>query len=93
MFAQSHLQQKYSGGGSQGSKMAYFMPLLIVVIGFSFPAGVLLYWLTSNLAMTTQQYIIYQQPDPELEPIEDDDLKADSADSKEENSSDSKEES
>ncbi|MGM0369440.1 MAG: YidC/Oxa1 family membrane protein insertase [Bacillota bacterium] len=93
MFAQSHLQQKYSGGGSQGSKMAYFMPLLIVVIGFSFPAGVLLYWLTSNLAMTTQQYIIYQQPDPELEPIEDVDLEADNVDLKEENSSDSKEES
>ena len=68
MFAQSHLQQQYTAN-SQGSKAAYFMPLLIVVIGFSFPAGVLLYWLTSNIAMTAQQYIIYQQPDPELEAV------------------------
>ena len=77
MFGQSYIQQKFSGS-SQGSKMAYFMPLLIVVIGFSFPAGVLLYWLTSNLAMTAQQYIIYQQPDPELEEV------VESPDSKEE---------
>ncbi|MBM7557766.1 YidC/Oxa1 family membrane protein insertase [Halanaerobacter jeridensis] len=101
MFAQSHLQQKFSGG-SQGSKAAYFMPLLIVVIGFSFPAGVLLYWLTSNLAMTAQQYIIYQQPDPELEAIDETEDKEkdtasetdeteDSSDSQ--NSSDEKEES
>ncbi|MGM0501533.1 MAG: YidC/Oxa1 family membrane protein insertase [Bacillota bacterium] len=69
MFGQSFLQQKYSAS-SEGNKVAYFMPLLIVVIGFSFPAGVLLYWLTSNLAMTAQQYIIYQQPDPDLEEVQ-----------------------
>ena len=97
MFGQSYLQQQFSGG-SQGSKAAYFMPLLIVVIGFSFPAGVLLYWLTSNVAMTAQQYIIYQQPDPELEAVEvdneTDDKDNDSDDSSDEqNSSDEKEES
>ena len=86
MFAQSHLQQQYSGN-TQGSKAAYFMPLLIVVIGFSFPAGVLLYWLTSNIAMTAQQYIIYQQPDPELEAVVEEENSA------AQNSSDEKEES
>ena len=92
MFGQSYLQQKYSGG-SQGSKAAYFMPLLIVVIGFSFPAGVLLYWLTSNVAMTAQQYIIYQQPDPELEAVEEEEEEEDEDSSDSQNSSDEKEES
>ena len=65
MFGQSMLTQKMSGSGSN-NKMTMFMPLLIVFIGFNLPAGVLLYWFTSNLFMTGQQYFIYNESDVEL---------------------------
>ncbi|WP_459844309.1 YidC/Oxa1 family membrane protein insertase [Halanaerocella petrolearia] len=61
MLGQSLLTQKFSGNGS-GNKMALFMPLFIVFIGYSLPSGVLLYWFTSNLVMTVQQYFLYNEP-------------------------------
>ncbi|GAB6137144.1 YidC/Oxa1 family membrane protein insertase [Halanaerobaculum tunisiense] len=67
MLGQSLLTQKLSGGTGGGNKMAYFMPLLIVVIGYSLPSGVLLYWFISNLVMTVQQYILYTESSDDLE--------------------------
>nr|WP_239559227.1 YidC/Oxa1 family membrane protein insertase [Sporohalobacter salinus] len=62
MFGQSMVQQKMSGNAGGNNKMMMFMPLLIVVIGFKLPAGVLIYWFTSNLVMVAQQYFLYREP-------------------------------
>ncbi|WP_245684705.1 YidC/Oxa1 family membrane protein insertase [Orenia metallireducens] len=48
------------------NKMALFMPLFIIFIGASLPAGVLLYWFISNLIMVIQQYLISREPDVEF---------------------------
>lgn len=65
MFLQTFLQQKQGGvsaGGKQGNMMMYIMPAFIVVIGLSIPAGVLLYWFTSNVIMLVEHFVLYQQP-------------------------------
>ncbi len=36
--------------------MLYFMPIFILVITYSFPSGLMLYWLISNLWQVLQQY-------------------------------------
>jgi len=38
-------------------QMMYFMPLITVVFGYQFPAGLTLYWLTNTLLMIAQQAI------------------------------------
>jgi len=38
-------------------QMMYFMPLITVVFGYQFPAGLTLYWLTNTLIMIIQQAI------------------------------------
>lgn len=62
-FAQSYLQQKMTAGpnAKQGAMMAYMMPLMIIFIGRTLPAGVLLYWFTSTLVMTIQQLMTSAQ--------------------------------
>jgi len=43
--------------------MLYVLPLSFGVFGFSFPIGVLLYWLTTNLwSMGQQRYVIARMP-------------------------------
>ena len=37
------------------SQMLYLMPIMTLVIGFSFPSGLVLYWLTFSLFMLIQQ--------------------------------------
>lgn len=62
-FAQSYLQQKMTAGsnGNQGAMMVYMMPMMIIFIGRTLPAGVLLYWFTSTLVMTIQQLMTSAQ--------------------------------
>ncbi len=66
MLGQSLLTQRMSGN-DQNNKMALLMPLMIVFIGAKLPAGVLLYWFTSNLMMTIQQYFLYKESDEKVE--------------------------
>ncbi|MBU3956937.1 YidC/Oxa1 family membrane protein insertase [Patescibacteria group bacterium] len=40
------------------SQMTYMFPLLTILIGYSFPSGLVLYWLTFSLLMAIQQYFI-----------------------------------
>jgi len=43
--------------------MLYVLPLSFAVFGFSFPVGVLLYWLTTNIwSMGQQRYVIARMP-------------------------------
>ena len=45
--------------------MLYVLPLSFAVFGFSFPIGVLLYWLTTNIwSMGQQRYVIARMPPP-----------------------------
>jgi len=62
MLGQTYMTQKISGGEGQSNKMMYLMPLFIVFIGFSLPAGVLLYWFTSTLFTVGQQYFLSKEP-------------------------------
>lgn len=39
-------------------QMTYLMPLMTVIIGFRFPAGLTLYWFVFSIASLIQQYII-----------------------------------
>jgi YidC/Oxa1 family membrane protein insertase len=56
------ISQKYAPpmqGGEQTAKMMNFtMPLISVMIGFSMPAGVTLYWIMGNLFMMAQEPLI-----------------------------------
>ena len=40
------------------SQMMYFFPLMTLVIGYSFPSGLVLYWLVFSLFTSIQQYFI-----------------------------------
>lgn len=40
------------------SQMLYLMPLMTIVLGFRFPSGLVLYWLTFSLFMLIQQLIV-----------------------------------
>ncbi|OGD62767.1 hypothetical protein A2160_04890 [Candidatus Beckwithbacteria bacterium RBG_13_42_9] len=42
-------------------QMLYLMPIMTIVIGFSFPSGLVLYWLALSLAMLGQQLLINKQ--------------------------------
>ena len=62
----SMMAQKSSSPGQDGQKeiqalnkqMLYFFPVMIIIIGWNLPAGLLLYWLTTTLfSMGEQAYI------------------------------------
>ncbi len=63
MISQTYLTQKQQGSSAQSNIMMWSFPLLIAVIGFRFPAGVLIYWLTQTVLTIVQQYIIYNDPE------------------------------
>ncbi len=62
---------KNAGAGSKdesmtammNKQMLYFMPVMTVVIGFSLPAGLTLYWLFSTLLTGLQQVLLFKKPD------------------------------
>jgi YidC/Oxa1 family membrane protein insertase len=43
------------------AKMMWIMPLAFSVMFFSFPAGLVLYWLTNNILSIAQQWLINRQ--------------------------------
>lgn len=43
---------------SMQSQMTYMFPLFTLLIGYSFPSGLVLYWFTFSLLMAVQQYFI-----------------------------------
>ena len=53
-FIQSK-QTMPEGGGAQGKMMLYFMPLFIGYISFTFPAGLVIYWVVMNIMQIAQQ--------------------------------------
>ncbi len=43
---------------SMQKQMTYLMPLMTIIIGFSFPSGLTLYWFVFSVAGLIQQYIV-----------------------------------
>jgi len=68
MFLQQRITQKtqaQSGGQQQGmAKMMQFFPIFIIVMLWSLPSGVMLYWFTSTLFSIFQQFLIRQRMSP-----------------------------
>jgi YidC/Oxa1 family membrane protein insertase len=64
-----YLSQKQMTTDPSQAKMMAFMPVIIGVISFSLPAGVLLYWTVFNGAMIVQQWIDNKYIDASAEPI------------------------
>ena len=59
-------QQADDMAASMQKQMLYLFPLMTIVIGFSFPAGLVLYWFVFSAFTAIQQYIInvrYQKKD------------------------------
>lgn len=49
-------------------QMTYVMPVITVVIGFSLPGGLTLYWLVMSLLTLFQQLVVMKKIPPRLEP-------------------------
>lgn len=64
MFVQQKLTPTSMDPAQQ--RMLMFMPLIFMVFMFSFPSGLVLYWLTSNMLSILQQLIINRAHIPEL---------------------------
>lgn len=62
MVGQTYLTTKFSGSAAQNNMMMWMMPIMILIIGFRLPAGVLIYWLTQTILSVLQQYIIEREP-------------------------------
>ncbi len=58
--------KKFLEDNLSGNKMVLMMPIFIMFLGLSLPAGVLLYWFMSNLIMVIQQYVISKNTNVEL---------------------------
>lgn len=52
------------------NQMMYFMPIITVVIGASFPAGLTFYWLLTTLFSVAQQYIVLGFKKDKIEIVE-----------------------
>ena len=46
---------------AMNKQMLYFMPLLTVVIGITFPGGLALYWLVTTILTALQQKYIFSK--------------------------------
>jgi YidC/Oxa1 family membrane protein insertase len=46
---------------SMQSQMLYLFPIMTILIGFSFPSGLILYWFIFSLFTLVQQYVVNQQ--------------------------------
>lgn len=52
-------KKKQTGmAGAMGSQMTYMMPVITIIIGAQFPAGLTFYWLLTTLFSVVQQYIV-----------------------------------
>jgi len=56
MVVTTYLQSKMMGSDAQQGKMMSFMAVFMAFIALRFPAGVLIYWVTTNVLTMVQQY-------------------------------------
>jgi len=60
------IQNKTASGNKQmaalNSQMLYFFPVMIIIIGWNLPAGLMLYWTTATaFSIAEQKYIKYKK--------------------------------
>lgn len=62
--ATTYVQQKQTmtDNSQQNKMMMIFMPLFIGYISLTFPGGLVLYWVVSNLFQIAQQWWMYRKP-------------------------------
>ncbi len=55
-------KQTMTDNSQQNKMMLIFMPLFIGYISLTFPGGLVLYWVVSNIFQIIQQYFMYRKP-------------------------------
>lgn len=73
-FWQSKMMMTKSSGtaGAITNQMMYMMPIITIVIGATFPAGLTFYWLLTTLFSVAQQYLVvgFKKKKPAIEVID-----------------------
>ncbi|KKP91843.1 MAG: Membrane protein insertase YidC [Parcubacteria group bacterium GW2011_GWA2_36_10] len=73
-FWQSKMMMTKSSGtaGAITNQMMYMMPIITIVIGATFPAGLTFYWLLTTLFSIAQQYLVvgFKKKKPAIEVID-----------------------
>jgi YidC/Oxa1 family membrane protein insertase len=65
MAASMFIQQKFTPQDPRQKTMAYMMPLIMLFIFMSLPAGLVLYWLVYNILSVVQHYILHRRGEEE----------------------------
>src|SRR5205823_6476112 len=60
-FQQRQMQRASPAGGQQQQALTRIMPLLFGFWGFIFPAGLVVYWTTTNAVQIGQQYLMFSR--------------------------------
>jgi YidC/Oxa1 family membrane protein insertase len=66
-YQQRQMQARQAGTTEQAQQMQMFariMPIMLMVFSYSFPSGVVLYWLTTNLWTIGQQRLMFRVAPP-----------------------------
>jgi YidC/Oxa1 family membrane protein insertase len=66
-YQQKQMQGRQGGTTEQAAQMQMFariMPILLMVFSYSFPSGVVLYWLTTNIWTIGQQRLMFRMAPP-----------------------------
>jgi YidC/Oxa1 family membrane protein insertase len=67
-LTQRQMQSRNAAEGAQATQMKvmmYVFPVFLAVISFNFPLAVVLYWVTTNLWQSVQQYLMFRTVDDE----------------------------
>ncbi len=81
-LTQRQMMSRNAAEGAQATQqkvMMYVFPVFLAVISFNFPLAVVLYWVTTNMWQSAQQYIMFRTVDDEDEDDEDGGRKPSSA--------------
>ncbi len=64
-YSQKQMQARNTQGSAEQAQaqklMLYIMPVFLGYLSFTFPIGVVLYWVTTNVWTIGQQYVIFKQ--------------------------------
>jgi YidC/Oxa1 family membrane protein insertase len=66
--SQYQMQGRMPTAGDQAQQqkiLLYVMPIMLTFVAFQLPAGVLLYWVATNLWTMGQQYVMFRNIEPE----------------------------
>lgn len=69
-LTQRQMMSRNAAEGTQATQqkvMMYVFPVFLAVISFNFPLAVVLYWVTTNMWQSAQQYVMFRTVDEEGE--------------------------